>query len=451
MLILIGVFLHQYTKSAKLQPTGQVIRSIGFLFLAIGIIRAASGAFDSHGDLARVLEIANRHSLGMALFATVLTIVLQSSTASVGLLIGLVGSNTIQLSSSALVAAIVGANVGVAFTTLGLAWGRPESQRMAIGFLLAKGLVGAIVLAALPWVAKFLEYMPGSVAQHVANSHTGFNIAVALLTLPLVGLLTRISEGLIPLPPQAPAQSFGPRYIGNGPIEGSSLALGQSMREILHVSDIVRAMYDDWWRAFVSSNEQLARQVADRDDQVDLLEKEIQQFLASVGTGSIDSEQAAEQMRQQRYLSELETSADIIEKNLCVLVTRKVHSGVTLSADKWKELEVFSHMVTENMLLADTAFHTHDSLAAQKLLRHKDAISRCADELRDEHFKRLNQGLAESHEATAVYFEMINCLRRINSHVAHVAYAILRDERPASPFHQLMEKAGNPIKGEASP
>lgn len=441
LLLLCGVALYQYTQSPRSRGIGQVVLSFGFLFLGIGIIQTAAAAFDPRGDLIQLLELAERNSVRLAMLSAALAVLFQSSTATVGLFIGLAASNTVPLSMPTIVAGVVGANVGVAFTTLFLGWAQTGSRRMAVANLLSKFLTAAVVLPALHWVARWLERLPGMLPRHVADAHTAFNVLKALLVLSLSGVLAAIAAGLVPAPPPGQKRGFGPRYITDGPIEGGSLALGQSMREILRVSEIVRDMREDWWRAFKQNDESMVRQVAGTDDQVDLLDREIQQFLARVGAENLDAEQSAEQMRQLRFLAELEAAGDVIEKNFCELAIKKAKSGVNFTKEEWRELELFNRMIAENMVIAETTFHTRDVLLAQKLLRHKDAVNRCADELRDQHFARVTRSPGETHETTAVYLDLISNLRRINSHVTHVAYAILQNEQPPSPFRQLLEKA----------
>ena len=132
-------------------------------------------------------------------------------------------------------------------------------------------------------------------------------------------------------------------------------------------------------------------------------------------------------MRQLRYLAELETIGDIVDKNLSELVLKKIRLGTQFSKDGRAELEDFFRKVAENVVIAETAFTTRDQTIAQQLLRHKERIDQCERELRDRHFARLNEGLVESHETSAIHLDLLTHLKRINSHVTHVGYAILQD------------------------
>ena len=135
-------------------------------------------------------------------------------------------------------------------------------------------------------------------------------------------------------------------------------------------------------------------------------------------------------MRQLRYLAELETIGDIIDKNLSELVLKKIRHGVRFSEVSRRELEDFDQKVLENLLIADTAFHTRDRVLAEKLLRHKNQLDSSIRELFDRHFARLNAGMNESLETTSIHLDLLTNLRRINSHVSHVAYSVLHDLHP---------------------
>ena len=132
-------------------------------------------------------------------------------------------------------------------------------------------------------------------------------------------------------------------------------------------------------------------------------------------------------MRQLRYVSELETIGDIIDKNLAELVRKKINLGVEFSGEGWQDLEDFHAKVSENMTIAETAFTTRDLQLVKLLLKNKKRIDAHERELRDRHFARLNAGLSQSQETSAIHLDLLTHLKRINSCVSHVAYAILRE------------------------
>ena len=189
-------------------------------------------------------------------------------------------------------------------------------------------------------------------------------------------------------------------------------------------------MLRDAWTALKTNNERLARDVAERDDQVDLLDTEVKRFLTRLAREEEGEYDPEEQMRQLRYLAELETIGDIIDKNISELVLKKIRLGAEFSGEGAQELEDFYTKVAENIEIAETAYATRDRDLARQLLRHKERIDHYERELRDRHFARLNAGLAEAHETSAIHLDLLTHLQRINSCVSHGAYAILQDTEP---------------------
>ena len=432
VLVLIGVLLFQFTKAARSRGIGQVTLSLGFLLLGIDIIKGTVAEIEFGQDMLRLIEIANHYPLAMAILAAVLSILMQSSTATIGLVIGLGMSKAEALPLSTAVAAVVGANVGIVITTLLVGWSRIESRRLAFGNLAVKLVVAAAAIVFLGSVTDLLERVPAGHLDHlVAMTHTGFNLVVAMVGLPLVGLICRLFELAIPTPPRDESAPFGPRYVGGTPPESITLALGQSMREIMRVTEIVRQMFDDVWLALVQNDAKMAKLVGERDDDVDLLDSRVKRYLIELTKMADEPGGMAQQMFQLRYLNEMETIGDIIDKNLSELVAKKARLNSAFSADGMDELDQFYQMVARNLLTVDTAFATRDRSLAQQVLAQKPQIKELEQQMQECHFARLTAGLAESRRTSSVHLDILTYLKSINSHVSHAAEAIL-DEPPVN-------------------
>ena len=425
LFILFGVLLYQFTRPTRSRGIGQVLLAIGFILMGILTIHERSDLTQTE-DLAALLDIAQRYPPFMTLLAAVMALAVQSSTATIGLLIAMGASESMQIPLQVAVPVVIGANVGVGVTTLIVGWRQSESRRLAMGNLIMKMVIALGALAALPWVNDALALLPPSAAGRIAAAHVGFNVALAIVGLPLVPYLHALTELMFPPPPLSRRRPFGPRHIQDAPPDAVALAMGLSMREIMHVAEIVRGMLADLWTAIQADNDALCRDVSQRDDRVDQLDTLIKQYLTRLAAAGLDQDDAAEQMRQLRYLNELETIGDVIDKNLCELVLKKIRTRASFSDEGWTELDDFYRKIAENLLIADTAFTTRDRALAQTLLRHKERINEYERELRDRHFERLNAGQIASHETSAIHLDLLSQLKRINSCVSHVAYSILQ-------------------------
>jgi phosphate:Na+ symporter len=420
-LILVGFVLFQYTNSGRSRGIGQIILALGFFFLAMSVIKGAvsAGNFNGQGDLSKIIQILEKYPLWLAIMAAFMATVLQSATATIGLVIGLGQIEGIDIRLA--IPVVIGANVGLAITTLIVGWRQVDSKRLGVANLMLKLVVALAWIAAFPWLHTTAESLPGLLPAKIAMLHTGFNVAQALIGLPMIGPLTKMLDRLIPTP-TGRSREFGPKFINDGPVDSLALATGQSLREILHMSEIVRSMLQDVWNALKNNDERLARAVSERDNQVDLLDREIKRYLTRVAREDSDQQDATEQIRQLQFLTELETVGDIIDKNLCELVLKKIRLRARFTGEGEGELNEFYRRVVENQVVADSVFATREPRLAQQLLRVKDDLNEYEQELRDRHFARLNRGLAQAHETSAIHLDLLTHLKRINSALSHVAY-----------------------------
>ncbi|MBB6431015.1 Na/Pi cotransporter family protein [Algisphaera agarilytica] len=427
--VAIGVALFQFTRSSRSRGIGQVVLSLGFIFLGIMTISSAASSVQPDGDLLELLTLAARYPFLLAAIAAVLAIALQSSTASIGLAMGLAAADLGELNPmSFAVPVVIGANVGVGVTLLIIAGSQPAARRLALGNLICKLTTAVMLLALSAWVIRFVDGLPLNLDRKIAVSHSGFNLVMAACFLPLVNPVYYLVNRIAPDPPEAQQREFGPRFLNNRHIDGLAIATGQSRQEIMRVSAMVRGMLDDLWQALQKRDPELAQSVQERDDQVDLLDREIKRYLARIAGEDADADTSAEVMAQLRYTNELETIGDIIDRNLAELVVKRAETDIWFSDDGWAELDSFYKKVAENLLIAETAFATRDQILAQRLLRHKQALGEEERQLRDSHFTRLRQGQTQSHESSSVHLDILTHLRRINSCVTHVAYAIVQSQ-----------------------
>jgi phosphate:Na+ symporter len=357
-----------------------------------------------------------------------LAVGLQSSTAAIALVLGLAAGGVVDFEVA--LAAVIGANVGIGLSTLGLGWHRIEARRMALGNLLAKVALAAVLLSVLGEVGAGLQRLPVGLEQQIAVAHTAFNVILAATALPLLHPLERLVTWLVPDPPEGEEAPFGPRYIDRGAIESFSLGIGQSRREALRVSEIGREMLHESWKALEHRDVAMARHVQSRDDQVDLLDQEVKRFLSDLASRHPAKEGTAEIRRQLRFLNEMETIGDVIDKNLCELAVKRARRGLRFSDEGWAELEDLHKKVSENLLVAETAFATRDTALAHKLLRHKQRLGQYERALRNRHFDRLTRGVSETQQSSAVHLDLLTHLKRVNNYVSHVGYVIL-DTEPA--------------------
>jgi phosphate:Na+ symporter len=427
VLLVLGIALYQFARSKKGYSTGQMLLGLGIVLLGVSQIEIIGAAIALHPDITSLFAIAEHFPAALTILAGCVAIALQSSTATILVLgsFGATGSLTLGLA----LYVVIGANLGIAATRLMIGWTLTEGRRLAVAGLLGRLIVAALMAAwgglLLQGLARVdISGLPLGYSLKVALLHVSFNVLCAAIGIPLGAVLVGVASWILPAPPAAKGL-FGPRYIAGASAQEPSLALGQSLREILHAAEIVREMLADLWRALELRDEDMARAVSQRDDQVDLLDKEVKRFLTQLANRDLETEVALEQMRQLRFLNEIEAIGDIVDKNLSELVLKKLEFGMEFPEPAWSDLRTFFSKVQENMLIAEVAFQTRDPKLAAQLLRHKEWLNQYHRQLTDQQLTRLTHRQGETPEISAVELDLLVNLKRINSCTSHVAYALL--------------------------
>src|ERR1700732_3655037 len=253
-----GVFLltggigFLFLKRAIFRGAGQMLLGIGLVFLAMGIIGSAGTAAATNNDLKLLFGVVDHYPLGVFLGTALLTVALQSSTASIGLGIGLAQSGL--LPGTTIVPWVLGANLGITLTMMMAGWGSIEGRRLAIGSLLIKGS-GALVilLGSSRFFMVILNLLPGAIDRKAANLNTFFNLILGLAALPLLSPISRLLTFLIES--QAIDDFKEPdSYLDPLLLQAPSLALNQAAREELRLMDEIKLMLRTVWMMISGKN-----------------------------------------------------------------------------------------------------------------------------------------------------------------------------------------------------
>jgi len=451
LLVALGVFLFLASEADKARGAARIAIGLGLMLLALSHIgMAAAPLRDSQVFRSLLSGLAGEPLLAFAA-ATLVTWLVHSSLSIVLLVMSLAAAHAVPVPLA--LALILGANVGGALAPLLALSGSPvAARRVPLGNLIMRT---AMAVAVLPFVGASSELLalietdPGRIA---INFHTAFNIALAVLLLPVVSLVARLTERVLPDAPEA-ADTGAPRHLDPNVIETPSEALACAMRETLHMGDRVADMLRQALVVFDRSDPRLMKEVEKADNAVDGLHEAIKLYLVKVSKSEMTDEESQRYVEILTFTTNLEHIGDIIDKNLMELAAKKIKHNYAFSAEGMEEIRSFHGRVMDNLRLAFNVFATRDVILARRLLSEK-AMTRTAElEAADSHFARLREGRPESIETSAIHLDVIRDLKRINGHLTSVAYPILevagelRDSRlrdPATHGPQSAIKDGKP-------
>ncbi len=427
VLVGIGILLEFLGRKDPLQDVGRAVLGFAFIFLALKILTDVFLPL-AHDPLFKEIMInLGKDPVAGIIIASLLTALLHSSVATIGIALAAAHNGLITLDAAMPI--VLGANIGTCVSAITSGIGAPvEAKRVALAHVLFK-VTGVVIV--LPFLAPFTNlvgFSAQNLARQVANAHTFFNIAITILFLPFIGPFTRLVKILLP-EKAASEQRFGPKYLDKLVLTSPSLALGQATREALRMADIVQDMLKQSIEVFKSNNTALQEKIEERDDDVDILDREIKLYLTKLSQEGLTEEQARREMEIITFTNNLENIGDVIDKNLMELAKKKIKNQLSFSRDGLKEILEFHQKVMENFELGVSAFTSGDVELAHQLLRHKTRLGEIERDLRQAHINRLHLGLKESIDTSAIHLDVLTNLKRINSYIANIAYPILEREK----------------------
>lgn len=428
----IGFLLRVVSKRQGYRHAGQAILGFGLLFLGIKLISEVVAPLTTSEPVLKALSSVEDLKTGIVI-GMLFTILVQSSGATIGVVIALSANGLVGLDTAIpiIYGASLGSGVSVLIASLGA---KREGKRVALGHLVIAILGVAIVAPFSEYhkqVALFLAPVstsPGRVAteaaaQQIACAQLVYSVAVAVVLIPLVKVLAVLLEKLLP---GAPASDrFKPEYLDNSSFKFPSLALEQAQRETVRMAGIARVMVEKAILPFTERDKLLLQELAYEDDKVDILRHAITRFLTTLSSWPLTEQESKRQITLLRVVAKLEDIGDIVVREILHLATKFLTQGLHFSAEGLQQIRDYHWEIVGTLDTVITAVRTNDPVLARRLIDNKVHIVEREKELHRAHIERLCKGMQESVSTSSIHLDLLTNLRRVNSHVVDVAYALM--------------------------
>jgi phosphate:Na+ symporter len=421
--MIVGVTAFNASSNDRAKSLGRISIGLALMLLALSVLGNVSGALRGSPVVQTILSALGSEPVIAVLVGALVTWLAHSSLAMVLFIMALAAGGTIHANLA--IALVLGANIGGAIAPFIALSGSPvAARRVPFGNFAARAIVGLAAIPLIGWLSGHLSALGTDPGRLVLNFHTAFNVAVGLIFLPLLDPFAALVTRLLPAQAVSTDQKL-PRHLDPTILDAPSEALGCAMRETLHVGDIVLDMLRRSLTAIEGSDIKLVKEIEKSDDDVDALHEAIKLYLIQVSKTEMGEADSRRYVEILTFTTNLEHIGDIIDKNLMELAAKKIKKRVQFSGEGLAELKRFHGQVMDNMRLALNVFATRDITLARRLLREKTSMRAHEFEAADRHFARLRDGRAESIDTSSIHLDLIRDLKRINSHLTSVAYAIL--------------------------
>ena len=422
--LFVGVLGFQFSQRQTVRGIGQCLLALGFIFLSMRFLGDGAAQLASNHDLNVVLGVLTSHPLLLVLLAGILAVLLQSSTATIGLGIGFANGGV--LNEQALVPWVIGTNLGLGITSLLVCWGTLEGRRLGWANLMAKAAV-ALAIGGL-FSAQLIPTANGSISlTHLLPIwHTLFNLIVALVALPLLSPLLFCAKAFFaPDPTNAKIEDDMPTtFLDPQALETPSIALAFATRETLRLADEVRHHIQHLALARGTANIALARRVKLSDARIDQLNQEIILYLSKLGSDLGDYDRKW-QLTLFNFSNELETVGDVIEKTLCDAVIKQLTEQIVLPPEEEKIIYGLFSFVIRRIDVASSLVTDRSISRAKDFLAEKKKLDESCVRAKQDHLRNLHSTDRRGLHVSLCFLDMMDALRRINSHISSVAYSFV--------------------------
>ena len=424
LFILIGVMMFRRTGVTRTRDLGRVGIGLGLMLIALQHLLTMITPYEDVPSLRVLLGAITTDPLIDILLAAGLTWAAHSSVAIVLLIMTFAAQGVIP--PHAAFALVLGANLGTAINPLiesGVS-GDPAAKRLPIGNLINRIVGCALGLAALNWIGpKLVAFEPDS-ARAVADFHTAFNIALALLFFPVLTPLAKLLIRMLPVRPD-PADPSQPMYLDGAARETPSIALAGAAREALRMSDVFETMLAGALDSLDRGDRKRVTETKRMDDVLDRLDRAIKEYITSLDTDALSDLEHRRLSEIVAFTTNIEHAGDILEKSLMPLAAKRIKRGLASSDANREEIRQMIERLIGNTRAAAAVFMTEDPGAARQLLSEKEVFRDIETRATHAHFGIARDGRSENVQAGRLHLDILRDLKRVNAHLAAAAYPIL--------------------------
>jgi phosphate:Na+ symporter len=422
ILALAGIILTMACKSSKNKDTGVIFLGFTILMFGMDTMSASVSGLKNVPQFQQMFLMFENPILGM-LAGAVLTAIIQSSSASVGILQAL--SVTGQVSLGAAIPIIMGQNIGTCITAILSSFGTNKNAKRAALVHLAFNVIGTVVWLTVFMIVKqiFNPQLFGESANlfNIAVSHTIFNTLNTFLLLPMSGLLEKLAITLVPDTDKPDVTSkLGERFLAT-----PHVALDVSCGVTIDMAKTAVKVLRDGVKYFQSNtnDSSVMSQIIEDEDTTDHYEDILGTYLVKLGSHQIGDNEGTQVTKLLHIISDYERIADH-GVNMVYAADQLQKQDLEVSESALKNLDILVAAVDEVLDLSLEAFVNNDIEKAKLVEPLEQVIDKLKEKMRARHILRLQQGEC-SIKSGFIWADLLTDLERVADHCSNIAICVI--------------------------
>lgn len=434
LIAFIGVALIVFVKNVKVHHWAHIIAGLGILFIGMDMMSGAMKPLREYQPFIDLMSSMSNPVLGI-LFGTGFTALIQSSSASVGIMQGLAASGAI-LGLDQAIYILFGQNIGTCITALLASIGTSRSAKRTTIIHLSFNIIGTIVFTAVtlivPGFVGFIEgLIPGNTVSDIAGMHAIFNITTTCLLIPFGNYLAKFATKILPeraveeagiqsLQHIKPIAALTDYHVGN-----SAMVINGVKRELQRMSKMVADNVEKSYLTVLEGKPERIADVEQNEEYIDYLNKEISKYISQIISIETNERDSARISAYFRIVGNLERIGDHA-MNICEYTKMLSEKNISFSEHARNEISQMKNISLETLgVVCDVEKLDVEQLSEIAALEQR--IDDMTDDFRKNQLIRMHSG-ACSDEACIIYSEMLTDFERVGDHILNIGQALAEIE-----------------------
>ena len=427
-LIFLGTMFLFFTKNRTVNNIGRILFGVGGIFYALNLISAGMSPLKDLPQFKEYMVTLGQNPILGVVAGAVITVLIQASSATIGILQGLYAGGFLDLKGALPV--LFGDNIDTTLTVIIAAAGANISAKRVAATHVTFNVLGTILcLILLGPFTSMIEYFQAllhlSPEMTIAFSHGAFNVSNTIVQFPFIGALAYFVTKLIP--GEDEVVKYEPLYLDEQLIQQApSIALGNAKKELLHLGNYAVKAFDLSYDYIINSNEKVAEKGHKTEEAINTIDEKLTRYLITLSSEALsqkESEVLTNILDSSRDLERIGDHAEALINLNDYLQRKNVH----FSNSALEELEEIYRQTSEFVKDALESVENNDLEMAESLIERHEAINKMERVLRKTHIKRLNNGEC-STQAGVNFIDIISHYTRVSDHAMNLAEKVLAEQ-----------------------
>lgn len=430
LFVIVGVVMVMFCKKVRIKRAGEVVLGFGILFMGLSIMGDSMTTIKESPQVVEILQ-SMKHPFAAMMVGFVITAVLQSSSATVGIIILMASQGLLALSICPFL--ILGCNMGSCVSALLASLGGNKDAKRAAMIHFLFNIIGSAVtfvllLFALDSFTDMLMAMSGgNVARAVANAHTFMKIFEVVILFPFMGWVVKATYKVVPGKDGDPEDEYQLLYIGGKQIISPTAAVHDGIKEIEHMGNMAITNLKRGMEALCNKDEEAVQEVYKREKYINFLNHKITDYLVRANETELPLADVNKIAGLFHVVNDLERIGDHAE-NLADSAKRRIEENVELSEKAQKQLKDMMDKVVKIFNYSLDMFASSNPEHMKEVLQLEDEIDIDERKLQRSHVKRLTKNKC-TPEAGMIFSDAVSGLERVADHATNIAFAIMEPDQ----------------------